>query len=126
MQNPRKGCVPFTVAGTEYTLKPSLSAFAALALAYPNHLDIIRRISGNDAPTMIAVLAAARVIPGARPTELLDLLFRAGPSNLAAPLMDYVFRLFNAGRSADEINGAAETPPSAPSDRAPKKRRPKR
>lgn len=98
-----KGEVRFTVEGVEHTLAPSLNAFTRLSTSFENYGTIIDKVSKMHAPTMAHVLRLGLGWNDDQAKKIPALMFRAGISNLAEPLVDYVFRLFNCGQSVDEF-----------------------
>ncbi|HYH39923.1 MAG TPA: hypothetical protein VD860_17005 [Azospirillum sp.] len=107
MSDLNKGEVAFTVDGAEYTLRPSLNAFNRLASGFDNYVKIVEKIATMHAPTMGLVLKLGLGWNDTQAKKLPDLMFRAGIPALIDPLSDYVFRLFNGGKSVDEINAEA-------------------
>lgn len=97
-----RGEVRVTLDGTEHTLTPSLQAFSALAARYGNHNDLLRRLFECDVQTMVVVLRQGLGYNDKQAKALPELVFKTGAPTLVEGLSDYVFRLFNGGKSADE------------------------
>lgn len=98
-----KGDVSFTVDGTTYTLKPLLHAFSQLSVKYPNYAVCLRELASNNVMTIITVLGLGLGYKDKERKTLPALVMRAGVPALADPCADYVFRLFNAGKSIADL-----------------------
>ena len=97
-----KGEVTVTLAGAEHTLRPTLDAFATIAGLGP-YLGTLRKLGEMDVPTMILVLRLGLGWPEARSREVTKLVFETGVHPLNQRLRDFVFAMFNAGKSAEDV-----------------------
>lgn len=99
-----RGEVEITLAGQTRTLKPTLRAFTRLGSLYPTYRDLLEKLSEGDYPAVLVVLREGLGLTDKQTQQLPDLLFSTGLSpKLLASLVDYVIRLFNAGKSAEEV-----------------------
>lgn len=104
MSNPlAKGEVRFTVEGTEYVLRPTMAAFSQINHRYDDYADLIRRITRNDVGAIAFVLRQGLGYGDKEARTLPALIMKAGVSALIEPTTDFVFRMFNAGKSPDEV-----------------------
>lgn len=119
-----RGEVVITLDGTEHTLRPSLQAFSHLGSRYENHGVLLGLVFAGNVPAMINVLRQGLGWGDKEAKKLPELIFASGVPTLVEPLGDYVFRLFNGGKSADEVlreqNAGTEAGPAV---EAPKKRK---
>lgn len=118
MSDLTKGEVVFTVDGESYTLKPSLKAFSQLSANGADYGGVMLKIMQNNAEEMVRVIKLGLNWGDAESLKAKDLVFRAGMKALHDPLTDYVFRLFNGGKSAKEVAAEAQEEASRPSDAA--------
>jgi len=98
-----KGEVAFTVEGTTYTLVPSLTAFSQLSNEYSNYQDLLRKLASNNVPAIARVIRLGLGWNDQQSKKLPELMMRAGLAPLVEATSDYAFRLFNGGKSADEV-----------------------
>lgn len=97
-----RGEVRVTLDGSEHTLTPSLQAFSQLAARYDNHNALLGLLFATNIPAIITVLRLGLGWNDKQAKALPEMVFKTGAPTLVEPLSDYVFRLFNAGKSADE------------------------
>ncbi|WP_207479576.1 hypothetical protein [Arenibaculum pallidiluteum] len=97
-----KGEVAVTLDGTEYTLKPSLNAFSQLGSRYDNHGALLGKVGCGNVPAIVMVLRLGLGWGDKDAKKLPDLVFKTGIPSLIDPVTDYVWRLFNAGKSFEE------------------------
>ncbi|SMH29755.1 hypothetical protein [Azospirillum agricola] len=98
-----KGEVTITLAGTDYTLKPTLQAFSVLGSRYGNHSALLGKIFAGDVPTLTTVLRQGLGFNDQQAKKLPQMMFASGVPSLIEPVSNYVFRLFNGGKSAEEV-----------------------
>ncbi|MBI1207507.1 MAG: hypothetical protein GC191_09505 [Azospirillum sp.] len=101
-----KGEVVITLDGQEVTLKPSLGAFTVLSSRYETYGELLRLLAAGNVPAIIQVLRQGLGLTDAQAKRLPNQLFSTGVSDLIDPVSDYVFRLFNAGKSPAEVMAA--------------------
>jgi hypothetical protein len=102
MSDLHKGEVEITLAGVSRVLKPSLAAFSQLAHQYGNHTALHEKLLNCDIAAQIVVLRRGLNMSDADAKKLPELVFHTGAHALRDPLVDYAFRLFNNGLSAEE------------------------
>ncbi|MGQ9370346.1 hypothetical protein [Azospirillum sp. ST 5-10] len=98
-----RGEVALTLAGAEHTLKPSLNCYQRLATQYDNYGVLLGKIAAGNIPAIIFVLRHGLGFTDQQAKKLPQLVMDTGLAGLADPLSDFVFRLFNAGKSVDEV-----------------------
>lgn len=100
-----KGEVAFAIDGVDFKFAPTLAAFSNLADQYGTLLELWRKTASGDIPTLARVISAGL---GVSYADAQNLLLTHGYQGFSAPAAEYVFRLFNGGKSPEEINAAAE------------------
>lgn len=98
-----KGEVSITLAGTEYTLRPTLQAFSVIGSKYESYGHLLGKIAAGNVPAMVFTLRYGLGWGDAQAKKLPELVMQTGVSGLVDPLTDFVYRLFNGGKSADEV-----------------------
>lgn len=114
-----RGEVAITLDGVEHTLKPSLQAFSALSARYDNYGQLLGRIASGNVPAIIFTLRQGLGYNDQQAKKLPDVVFKTGISTITDPLSDFVYRLYNSGKSADEVMAEQINAPAADED-APK------
>lgn len=103
MSKLNKGEVAIVLDGTDYTLKPSLSAFSALGSRFESYGELLTKIAAGNVPAIVLVLRHGLGFNDAQTKRLPDMVFRTGIAAVSEALTDYVFRLFNSGKGVDEV-----------------------
>jgi len=98
-----KGEVVLTLADAEYTLTPSLNAFSRLSAVHKNHNALLEKVREGDVMTILSVIRLGLGWDDKAAKKLPDLIFKTGVGSLIEPTWDYVFRLFNGGKTLDEV-----------------------
>jgi hypothetical protein len=114
MSNLARGEVAVTLAGTPRTLKPSLNAFSQLGARYDNYGVLMAKIATGNVPAIVMVLRVGLGLNDAGAKELPALVMKTGVTTLIDPLTDYVFRLFNNGKTAEEVQAESSGDDLAP------------
>lgn len=102
MSDLTKGEVAVVLAGSTRILKPSLDAFSRLAARYETHPKLHEKLMAGDIAAMLAVLRYGLKMSDKEAKSLPNLIFMTGAHALIDPLVDYAFKLFNGGLSAEE------------------------
>lgn len=103
MSKLHQGEVAVILAGTEYTLKPSLQAFSVIASRYDSYGQLLSKIAAGSVPAILFTLRHGLGWGDQQAKKLPELVMKTGISGLADPLSDFVYRLFNGGKSVDEV-----------------------
>lgn len=98
-----KGNVTFELAGEQVTLAPSVFAFNMLAGAADSYSTILQRLAIGHVETIKTVLRAGLKLKDADVKELPGKIMLTGVYPVSNPCSDYVYRLFNAGKSMEEM-----------------------
>lgn len=109
MSNLNKGEVAITLAGTEHTMKPSLKAFSTLSAKFETYGELLNKIAAGNVVAMAVVIRAGLDLNDAQSKSIPERLFRSGIESLKEPLLDFVFRLFNDGKSPDDLANERST-----------------
>ena len=102
MSDLQKGEVVIVLGGAAHTLKPSLDAFSRLAARFETHAKLHEKLMAGDVSAMITVLRHGLKMSDSAAKALPNMIFQCGVHALIDPLVDYVFKLFNGGLSAEE------------------------
>ena len=111
-----KGEVRITLDGEERTLKPTLQAFTTLSARYDNYGQLLGKIASGNVPAIIFTLRQGLGYNDQQAKKLPDQIFKTGVSSLIDPLSDFVYRLYNNGKSADEVMAEQIDAPGAGDD----------
>lgn len=101
-----KGEVDIVLAGETRTLKPTLEAFQQIG-AGGAYRDLLPRITRCDLGTIAFVIRHGLGLTNEEAKKLPQQIFDTGLPKLAAPVAEFVFRLFNAGKSPEEVEAEA-------------------
>lgn len=102
-----KGEVEIVLAGETRILKPSLEAFQQIGSAGA-YRDLLPRITRCDLGAIAFVIRHGLSLSNEDAKKLPQQLFDTGLPKLAGPVAEYLFRLFNAGKSPEEVEAEAE------------------
>lgn len=102
-----RGEVDIVLAGETRTLKPSLQAFQNIGSAGA-YRDLLPRITRCDLGAIAFVIRNGLGLTDDQAKKLPEQLFATGLPSLAGPVAEYLFRLFNAGKSPEEVEAEAE------------------
>lgn len=102
MSNLTKGEVAIHLAGEPHTLKPTLEAFTRIA-EIGGYRDLCRRIAAYEVAATAFAIRHGLGWDDKQARALPELLFQTGMTGLAGPVAEYVFKLFNAGMTPDEV-----------------------
>lgn len=112
-----RGEVALTLAGTAHTLKPTLACYQKLATQYENYGVLLNKIASGNVPAIMFVIRHGLGFNDQQAKKLSGLLMDTGISAVTDPLSDFVYRLFNGGKSVDEViaaqTGAADADKAA-------------
>ncbi|WP_044561473.1 hypothetical protein [Azospirillum sp. B4] len=109
MSDLNRGEVSITLDGQDLVLKPSLGAFNVLSSKYKNYTELTLYILNNQVPDIITTLRHGLGYTDTQAKDLAGMVLRTGLDKITIPLSDYVFRLFNGGRSLDDIKAEQES-----------------
>lgn len=98
-----KGEVAITLAGEELTLTPSLSAFSTLSVRYSNYGQLLNLIAEGNVPALVFTLRHALGWGDKQAKTLPTKVMMTGVHKVSEPLAEFVYRLFNAGKSMEEV-----------------------
>lgn len=107
MSDLTKGEVAIKINGEEYTLKPSLNAFTQLSAGGADYSGVMVSILRNDVTVMARVIRLGLGWNDREAKAIPDMIFKSGVKSLHDPLTDFVFRLFNGGKSSQEVQEEA-------------------
>jgi hypothetical protein len=101
-----RGEVQIILAGETRTLKPSLQAFQNIG-SVGAYRDLLPRVTRCDLSAIAFVIRNGLGLTDDQARKLPEQLFETGLPKLAAPVAEYLFRLFNAGKSPEEVEAEA-------------------
>lgn len=102
------GNVTITLAGEEVVLKPTPRAAVTISNHFTGLHAAVPRIVGQDIAAMSVVIAAGAGIKGEAAKGLNDKVYRAGLSNIAADLVEFIIILMNGGKRPDDTDAAED------------------
>lgn len=103
MSTINKGEVAVILDGTERTLKPSLQAYNALGSRFESQGELLGKIAAGNLPAIIIVIRFGLGMSDAEAKKLPELVMKTGLYSLREPVSEFVFKLFNGGKSAEEV-----------------------
>ena len=98
-----KGNVTFDLAGESVTLVPTVRAFNLLSSAADSYSALLQRLAVGHVDTIKTVLRAGLGLSDQQAKELSGKIMLTGVFAVSNPCSDYVYRLFNAGKSVKEV-----------------------
>ncbi|MBK3799449.1 hypothetical protein GAY33_09455 [Azospirillum brasilense] len=98
-----KGTVTFDLAGEPVTLAPTVKAFNLLSSVADSYSVLLQRLAVGHVDTIKTVLRAGLGLNDTQVKELPGKIMLTGVFAVANPCSDYVYRLFNAGKSVKEV-----------------------
>lgn len=108
-----KGNVTFQLAGEEVTLRPTVKAFNLLAGVADSYSVVLQRLAVGHVDTIKTVLRAGLGLNDAEVKELPLKIMMTGVFACTNPCSDFVYRLFNAGKSVEEVQAEEKTKAAA-------------
>ena len=92
------GEVTVDLAGTTYTLRPTLQAARALGRDFGGFAPLLQRIRDLDLDAYVAVIVQGAALERREAKEVPDLVWQSGMIDLLAPTTEFVMILANGGR----------------------------
>ncbi|WP_109469193.1 hypothetical protein [Azospirillum sp. TSH58] len=108
-----KGSVTFDLAGESVTLVPTVKAFNLLSSTVDSYSVHLQRLAVGHVDTIKTVLRAGLGLNDAQAKELSGKIMLTGVFAASNPCSDYVYRLFNAGKSMEEVQAEQQAKAAA-------------
>lgn len=108
-----KGQVTLELAGETVTLMPTVKAFNLLAGAADTYSTLLQRLAIGHVDTVKTVLRAGLGLNDTQVKELPGKIMQTGVIAVSNPCSDYVYRLFNAGKSVKEVQAEQQAKAAA-------------
>ncbi len=108
-----KGKVTLELAGETVTLVPTVKAFNLLAGAADTYSTLLQRLAIGHVDTVKTVLRAGLGLNDTQVKELPGKIMMTGVLAVSNPCSDYVYRLFNAGKSVKEVQAEQQAKAAA-------------
>lgn len=96
------GTIEVTIAGTEYTLKPTLKAYQAIERRFGGLRSALESCSNMSIDGIAAIIAAGANLDRDARKELPDAIFAEGSLNVLPLVTEYLMKLLNpSGKEPD-------------------------
>lgn len=102
-----RGEVEIVLDGKPHILKPTLQAFQNIATA-AGYRDLLHKVERCEVGAIAFIILQGLGMKNDEAPKLSEAIFKTGIVKLAGPVSEYLFRLFNGGKSPDEILAEAE------------------